>query len=95
MTESEGRRPEEARNPEHEPIMLRLTPREINLIIGGLAYIEQAQQNRLAESPMPHEDAEYTRMTIAEAHAEIDAVRVLRDKLNAVLDSTDDVVGPF
>ena len=88
MTESEGPKPEGVdRRREEESLETRLTASEIDMLMGGLALIDQEQRAQLERIPEPDEDQTYRAMRREQAQREIDAADALRQKLIALLDS--------
>lgn len=88
MTESEGPKPERVdRRREEESLETRLTASEIDILMGGLALIDQEQRAQLERIPEPDEDQTYRAMRREQAQREIDAADALRQKLIALLDS--------
>lgn len=88
MPESEGRKPEEARNRENEPVALSLSAREINLVIRALTRATGELRDLLA--PKPGEDPDSLR--IIQTQQELDLAEAVHKKLHAVLESREETL---
>jgi hypothetical protein len=88
MPESEGRKPEEARNREDEPVALSLTAREINLAIRVLTRAIGELRDLLALEPGEDPDD----LQNIQTRQELGLAEAVHKKLHAVLESREETL---